>query len=402
MPEITPPALALLIGQSVHAIDTPALVVDLDAMQRNLQRMAEFAAQHQVRWRAHAKMHKCSTLARLQVAHGAVGVCVQTVAEAEAMAEGSMRDIFITNEVLAAPKLARVAWLAHKLAGAGGRLGIAVDSALGVTRLAQAMQDAARMAGDGLDGDTTIDVYVEVNVGQDRCGVLPGEPVLALAWLIDQHPDHLHFAGLQAYLGHAQHLRTPAERRQAVDEAVAQLRETRELLVNHGLEVPLVTGAGTGSMVNEATSGLYGELQAGSFLFMDADYAANGWDAAQPDFEHALFVKSRIISAAPGRVVCDGGHKSHAIDTGMPAVLSLPGQPALVYAKASDEHGVLYPADGGMSPLPALDDTVWLIPGHCDPTVNLHSHLLGVSGGLANGRVEKVFTVDARGGTPHG
>lgn len=397
MLDIIPPHLLALVGESVHAIDSPALVIDLDAMQRNLLRMADFAAQHRVRWRAHAKMHKCSALARMQVAHGAVGVCVQTVGEAEAMAQGGMRDIFITNEVLAVPKLARVAWLAHKLAGAGGRLGIAVDSALGVTRLAQAMQDAGRLAGEGDGGDAAIDVYVEVNVGQDRCGVAPGDPVLALAWLIDRHPDRLHFAGLQAYLGHAQHLRTPAERQQAVGQALTQLKATVALLEANGMDVPMVTGAGTGTMVNEAASGVYGELQAGSFLFMDADYAANRWDAAQPAFEHALFVKGSIISAAPGRVVCDAGHKSHAIDTGMPAVLNQPGHTPLVYAKASDEHGVLYPADGGGGLLPALDDTVWLIPGHCDPTVNLHDHMLGVSGGLTSGRVTQVFAVDARG-----
>jgi D-serine deaminase-like pyridoxal phosphate-dependent protein len=393
MPDTSLPAhLSALLGQGVHAIDTPTLVIDLDAMQRNLQRMAEFAARHNIKWRAHAKMHKCSALALLQMQHGAVGVCVQTVGEAEAMVAGGVTDVYISNEALAPQKLARAAGLATQLAAHGGRLAIAVDSPLGVARLAQALQQ--QQAG-AAGGHPAMDVFVEIDVGQHRCGVQPGEPVLALAQQVGAQAPWLRLAGLQAYLGHAQHLRTPEQRKQAVDTALAQVAATRDLLAQHGIAVPLVTGAGTGTMVNEAASGLYGELQAGSFLFMDADYAANSWGAQQPAFEHALFVKSAIISAAPDHVVCDGGHKSHAIDTGMPKVVAGPGLAPLAYTNASDEHGVLRPTGEGR--LPALDDTVWLIPGHCDPTVNLHDHMLGVAGGLTAGTVARIFQVDARG-----
>lgn len=382
--------LKRLIGQPVAAIDTPALVVDLDAMQRNLARMAEFARKHEIRWRAHAKMHKSSAIARLQMQAGAVGVCVQKTAEAEAMAAGGVTDIYISNEVVAPAKLARVADLAHRLATEGGQLAIAVDSHEGVARLANAMADRRR-TGEA----AVIDVFIEIDVGQGRCGVAPGRAAVDLAQDIRKHPA-LRFAGLQAYHGRAQHLRGAQERREAIARAVQDVVFTRNLLRQEGIEVPLVTGAGTGSMVCEAASGVYGELQSGSFLFMDADYAANEHDPAQPHFEHALFVKSQVMSSGLLHAVCDAGHKSHAIDSGLPKVLTREPTGELDYANGGDEHGILRPARGNQR-VPRLDETVWLIPGHCDPTVNLHNHLIGVAGGLEHGRVDKVIRVDARG-----
>jgi len=382
--------LKRLVGQPVAAIDTPALVVDLDAMQRNLSRMAEFARKHDVRWRPHAKMHKSSALARLQMQAGAVGVCVQKTAEAEAMAAGGVNNIYISNEVVAPAKLARVADLAHALATEHGQLAIAVDCIEGVGRLANAMDDR-RQGG----APAVIDVFVEIDVGQGRCGVPPGRLALELALEIRRHPA-LRFAGLQAYHGKAQHLRTPQARREAIARVAQDVRSTRELIEREGIPVPLVTGAGTGSMVCEAASGVYGELQAGSFLFMDADYAANERDPAQPQFEHALFVKTQVMSSGLLHAVCDAGHKSHAIDSGLPTVLALEPTGELSYLNGGDEHGVLEPARGNER-VPRLDETLWLIPGHCDPTVNLHSHLIGVVGGLQRGRVDKIIRVDARG-----
>ena len=382
--------LRQLIGAPVDAIDTPALVVDLDAMQRNLSRMAEFARKHGVRWRPHAKMHKCSAIARLQMQAGAVGVCVQKTSEAEAMVAGGVYDVYISNEVIAPAKLARVADLAHQVAAEQGQLAIAVDSPEGIRRLAQEM-NARRRGGP----PAIIDVFVEVDVGQGRCGVTPGQSAVDLALEIRKHPP-LRFAGLQAYHGRAQHLRGARERRDATATVVRDVRFTQRLIEEEGLTVPLVTGAGTGTMVCEAASGLYGELQAGSFLFMDADYAANERDPAQPQFEHALFVKSQVMSSGLLHGVCDAGHKSHAIDSGLPKVLALDPTGELDYANGGDEHGLLRPARGNQR-VPRLDETVWLIPGHCDPTVNLHDHLIGVTGGLQDGKVDKVLRVDARG-----
>lgn len=382
--------LKRLAGQPVAAIDTPALVVDLDAMQRNLHRMAEFAQKHGVRWRPHAKTHKSSAIAKLQLQAGAVGVCVQKTGEAEAMAAGGVHDIYISNEVVAPAKLARVADLAHRLAAEGGQLAIAVDSSEGVKRLANAMNDRRRTGQAAV-----IDVFVEIDVGQGRCGVRPGRLAAELAHEIRRHPA-LRFAGLQAYHGKAQHLRSAQARREAITAAVQGVQFTRKIIEGEGVPVPLVTGAGTGTFFNEAASGAYGELQAGSFLFMDADYAANEREPAQPQFEHALFVKAQVMSSGLLHAVCDAGHKSHAIDSGLPKVLALEPTGELEYLNGGDEHGILKPV-GGNQRVPRLDETIWLIPGHCDPTVNLHKHLIGVTGGLERGRVDKVIRVDARG-----
>jgi D-serine deaminase-like pyridoxal phosphate-dependent protein len=404
--------LAALIGQDVAAIDTPALVIDLDAMERNVTRMAEFARKHQVRLRPHAKMHKSAALARLQMQAGAVGVCVQKTSEAEALAAGGVSDIFISNEVIAPAKLRRVATLGHALNAVGGRLAIAVDSLDGIARLAEAMEESERLSrpldphsagGPWPDlNRANIDVFIEIDVGQGRCGVPPGETAVTLAHAIDAQRA-LRFAGLQAYHGRAQHLRSVEERREAIAHAASEVRRTRTLIEAAGIPVALVTGAGTGTFALEAASGIWGELQAGSYLFMDADYAQNARDPAQPAFEHALFVKSQVMSVSARHAVCDAGHKSHAIDSGLPRVHDLPGQPALRYANGGDEHGILHPAAGDSltggkeNALPALGDTVWLIPGHCDPTVNLHEHLIGVRGGLEHGTVERIIRVDARG-----
>jgi D-serine deaminase-like pyridoxal phosphate-dependent protein len=380
-------ALAALVGQGVDAIDTPALVVDLDAVQRNLARMAEFCRKHHVRWRAHAKMHKSAAIARLQVEAGAAGVCVQKTAEAEAMAAGGIRDIYISNEVIAPHKLERVAALARRLVQENGKLAIAVDSLEGVQRLAHALGGAA-------DG-SLVDVFIEIDVGQHRCGVQPGEAAVALAVEIRKHPA-LRFAGLQAYHGKAQHLRGAQERRDAIAVVVDDVLYTRRMIEAQGIPVDLVTGAGTGTMVCEAASGVFGELQPGSFLFMDADYAGNERDAAQPHFEHALFVKTQVISSLQGHAVCDAGHKSHAIDSGLPKVHAIDAEHELEYANGGDEHGILRPTRAGQR-VPHIGQFLWLIPGHCDPTVNLHDHMIGVRGGLQKGTVERIIRVDARG-----
>ena len=383
----TPDALTTLIGQRVDLIDTPALVVDLDAMDRNIQRMADFARKHQVRWRPHAKMHKSAELALLLQQAGAQGVCVQKVSEAEALAAGGVRDITITNEVIAMPKLHRVARLAAQLAARGGRLGVAVDHIDGIARLAEAMAQSGSDAG--------IDVLVEIDVGQGRCGVPPGEAAVPLALAVSRSP-RLRFAGLQAHHGRAQHLSSSVGRREAITKVVEAAYHTRQLIEAEGLAVPLITGSGTGTLVHEAASGVFGELQAGSFLFMDADYAKNEPAPGQPVFEHALFIATQVVSAQGTHAVCDAGHKSHAIDSGLPLVAGrAPGQ-ALHYANGGDEHGLLTCADAG-AVLPALGDKLWLVPGHCDPTVNLHDVLLGVRGGLQHGVVECCIRVDARG-----
>jgi len=364
---------AARVGDSVAAIDTPALVVDLDALERNIERMAAYAREHGMRLRPHAKTHKSAAIAKLQMAAGAVGVCVQKLSEAQALAAAGVADLYISNEVVDAAKLADLAALAGRV-----KLSLAVDSALGVDRLADALKAQGTM----------VDVFVEIDVGHGRCGVAPTAAV-ALAHQVVSHG--LRFAGLQAYHGRAQHLRTPAERETAIRHAVGQARAAQAGVTSAGIACPLVTGAGTGTFVLEAASGLYGELQAGSYVFMDRDYADNHAAAHAPAFEHALFVKSQVMSAGTSHAVVDAGHKSHAIDSGLPRVRGLD----LEFVNGGDEHGIL--RRRGADALPALGETVWLIPGHCDPTVNLHEHYVVVRGGLEAGRVEAIWPIDARG-----
>jgi D-serine deaminase-like pyridoxal phosphate-dependent protein len=359
------------VGRPVTAIDTPALVVDLDAMQRNLVAMADFAHERGLRLRPHAKMHKSAWIAQQQISHGAVGVCVQKTSEAEALAAQGVQDIFITNEVIDQAKLGRVAALAREV-----KLAIAVDSALGILRLAAALAAAG----------TTLDVFVEIDIGQGRCGAAPPEAALLARSVINHR---LRFAGLQAYHGGAQHLRSVVERRAAIGASSQALREALGVLAAAGIVCPLVSGAGSGSFVQEADSGLWGELQCGSYLFMDRDYADNEALPGAPCFEHALFVKSQVMSRASDHAVVDAGHKSHAIDSGLPRVWQ---RGNLEFVNGGDEHGILRGAT-----LPALGDTVWLVPGHCDPTVNLHDVIFGVRGGLDHGVVEQLISVDARG-----
>lgn len=364
------------IGDAVAAIDTPALVIDLDAFERNLQRMADFARERGLRLRPHAKMHKCAAVALRQLALGAVGVCVQKTGEAEAIAAGGVRDIYVSNQVVAPHKLARLARLARDV-----KLAVAVDSIVGVERLALAVREAGSM----------VDVFIEVDVGQGRCGVAPAQAG-ALARQVVAHAG-LRFAGLQAYHGSAQHFRGVAEREAAIRHAVDIVVAARAAITASGIACPLVTGAGSGSFRFEAASGVYGELQPGSYAFGDADYARNEADPHAPRFEQALFVKAQVMSASLGHVVVDAGHKSHAIESGLPTVWQ---REDLLCSGANDEHAVIKPRAAG-APLPALGDALWLVPGHCDPTVNLHDHLVGVRGGLEAGLVESVWRVDARG-----
>jgi D-serine deaminase-like pyridoxal phosphate-dependent protein len=369
-------APAAKVGDPVDAIDTPALVIDLDAMERNLASMAGIAQRYRMALRPHAKMHKSATIAKLQMSAGAVGVCVQKLSEAQALAENGVLDIYISNEIVAPKKLERLAALAGRV-----KLAVAVDSALGIDRLADALKSAGTM----------VDVFVEIDVGQGRCGVAP----IAAGALAHQVVSHgLRFGGLQAYQGKAQHLRSAGEREAAIRHAVTLVRAAQSSITSAGIQCPLVTGAGTGSFMLEAASGVYGELQCGSYLFMDRDYADNELAAGAQRFEHALFVKSQVMSRGESHAVVDAGHKAHAVDSGMPRVW----QRELEFSNGGDEHGVLRPLPTATkSELPKLGQTVWLVPGHCDPTVNLHDHFIALRGGLAQGVVEAVWPIDARG-----
>ena len=347
------------VGDRLEGVDTPALILDLDAFEKNLATLKD-SVKGKVRVRPHAKTHKCPEVAKRQMALGAVGMCCQKVSEAEAMVEGGIKDVLVTNEVVGAQKLERLAALSRR-----AKVGVCIDNA---ANLAQ------------LKGD--LDVYIELEVGMRRCGVEPGEPVVALA---RQIPGNLRFAGLQAYHGRAQHLRSMEERHAAIETATQHVQHTKRLLAKAGIACPIVTGAGSGTFMLEVEAGAWDEIQPGSYAFMDVDYAKNEWAAPLPRFEHALFVLTTVMSRASDRAIVDAGLKASSVDSGMPTVWRRDG---LRYARASDEHGVI---EGG--PLPALGEKLQLVPGHCDPTINLYDWYVCVRRGV----VEALWPITARG-----
>ncbi len=368
----TPPAVP---GLREDEIDTPALVVDLDAFEYNLDHMAALLAPTGVKLRAHAKTHKSPVIAKLQMARGAIGQCVQKVGEAEILAWGGIPDILVSNEVVGAQKLARLCALSGI-----AKVAICVDDAAQVDAIARAAADSGRR----------MTVLVEIDVGAARCGVPAGPAAVDLAKQIAAS-KHLIFGGLQAYQGSAQHKRTVAERRTLIGAAVEGARRTVEQLRQQGLDCPIVGGAGTGSFQIEAGSGVYTEMQCGSYIFMDADYARNLDESGNPvsTFRHALFVLATVMSAPhPGLAVLDAGHKAVSIDSGMPTVW---GRPDIAFVSASDEHGKL--VAGSETTMPKLGEKLRLVPGHCDPTVDRYDWYVGVR----NGRVECLWPVAARG-----
>ena len=344
-------------GMREDEVDTPALLIDLDAFEYNLDRMAALLAPTGAKLRAHAKTHKSPVIAKMQIARGAVGQCVQKVGEAEVLAWGGIADILVSNEIVGAGKLARLAALARI-----SKVAVCADSAAHVDAIAAAAADAG----------VRLPVLVEIDVGAGRCGIAAGPEAVALAQRIAAS-KHLMFGGIQAYHGPAQHKRT-----------VEQLRQ-------QGLDCPIVGGGGTGTFAIEAASGVYNEIQGGSYVFMDADYGRNKDDSGAPvsTFRNALFVLSTVMSVpSRGIAMIDCGHKGVAVDSGMPDVWKRPG---IRYTAASDEHGKLEVASE--SEAPTLGEKLRLVPGHCDPTVDRHDWYVGVR----NGRVESVWPVAARG-----
>ncbi len=363
------------VGLPLERVDTPALLVDLDVFDRNLKTMADSLAGTEVRLRPHAKTHKSPIIALRQMKLGAVGVCCQKVGEAEAMVVGGVPDVFISNEIVGRSKLQRLMSLAKQ-----AKVAVCADDPFHVLEYGAVAKE------NGIE----LDVFVELNAGGARCGLEPGEPVLRLARQIAESSG-LRFAGLQAYHGTAQHLRTPAEREAAIRSAVSRVLETKAVLEANGIACEMVTGAGTGTYPLEAASEVYGEVQPGSYIFMDVDYAKNLDADGNPlkSFQQSLFVYSTVISRPTrDRAVLDAGHKAVPVDSGMPQVA---GMPNLEYTRPADEHGTLLIKDPDC--VLKIGDKVMLIPAHCDPTVNLFDWYVG----FRKNRVDVLWPITARG-----
>src|ERR1700730_7682674 len=363
------------IGAPVAEVETAALLIELDAFDRNIAKMAEFARTAGGRVRPHAKTHKSTAIALRQIALGAVGQCVQKVGEAEALVRGGVTDVLVSNQVVGERKLRRLAALARE-----ATIALCFDAP-------EQVDAAARVA---KDAGVELGALVEIELGMERCGIAPGRDAAALARRIADAP-HLKFRGLQAYHGRAQHLPTYQERAQAIAYAIDAVNETLAALAAAQLTCEIVGGAGTGTFAFEASSGVYNELQVGSYVFMDTDYARIGGEdgGRYNQVEDSPFLLSAVTSVpAADRPIVDAGLKSYSAEKGPPWVH---GRDGIEVVGVSDEHGKL--KVGSEAQRLRIGAQVWLIPGHCDPTVNLHDWYVGVR----NGRVEALWPIDARG-----
>ena len=367
-----------LPGMDEADIQTPCLILDLDALERNIVKMGDYARAHGMRHRVHGKMHKSVDVARLQERlGGSVGVCCQKVSEAEVFARGGIRDVLVSNQVRDPAKIDRLARMPKAY---GCRTIVCVDDIENVRDLSTAAQKHG----------TTIECLVEIDCGAGRCGVTTTPEVVAIARAIDAAPG-LKFSGIQAYQGAMQHLDSYEDRKAKIDIAVAMVKDAVEALKAEGLECDIVGGGGTGSYYFESTSGVYNELQCGSYAFMDADYGRildkDGKRIDQGEWENALFILTSVMShAKPGKAIVDAGLKAQSVDSGLPVIF---GRDDVKYVKCSDEHGVVEDPQGVLK----VGDKLKLVPGHCDPTCNVHDWYVGVRGG----KVETVWPVSARG-----
>jgi 3-hydroxy-D-aspartate aldolase len=364
-------------GMDEADIQTPCLVLDLDALERNIKKMGDFAKSKGMRHRVHGKMHKSVDVALLQERlGGSCGVCCQKVSEAEVFARGGIKDILVSNQVRDPAKIDRLA----RLPKLGARTIVCVDQIENVADLSAAV----------VRHGTEIECLVEIDCGAGRCGVKTTADVVTIAQAIAAEPG-LTFSGIQAYQGAMQHMDLYADRKAKIELAVAQVADAVAGLKAVGLDCDIVGGGGTGSYHFEGESGVYNELQCGSYAFMDADYGRildkEGKRIDQGEWENALFILTSVMSHAKAdKAIVDAGLKAQSLDSGLPVVF---GRTDVKYVKCSDEHGVVEDPAGVL----AVNEKLRLVPGHCDPTCNVHDWYVGVRGG----KVEVVWPVSARG-----
>lgn len=366
-----------LPGMDAADIQTPCLILDLDALERNIKKMGDYAKSHGMRHRAHGKMHKSVDVLKLQQDLGAaVGVCCQKVSEAEVFARGGIKDVMVSNQVTDSAKIDRLA----RMPKYGCRVLVCVDDPENVKALSAA----------AVKHGTEIEALVEIDCGAGRCGVGTTQEVVNIAKLIDG-AEGLKFAGIQAYQGAMQHMELYADRKAKLDAAIAQVADAVQGLKSNGLECDIVGGGGTGSYYFESASKVYNELQCGSYAFMDADYGRildeNGKRIDDGEWENALFILTSVMSHSKSdKAIVDAGLKAQSVDSGLPVVF---GRDDVEYLKCSDEHGVVSDPNGAL----AVNDKLRLVPGHCDPTCNVHDWYVGVRGD----KVETLWPVSARG-----
>jgi D-serine deaminase-like pyridoxal phosphate-dependent protein len=353
----------------IDGLETPCLLVDLDAMERNIRRMVEYCRSHGVAWRPHAKSYKSSAIARKVVEAGAIGVTCAKLGEAEVMADAGVHDLLIANPIVGRTKWERLV----SLAGRADPIAV-VDHSDQVHGLAVTAAGIAR----------PIRTIIEVDIGMQRCGVEPGRPAVALAQVIAAAPG-LRFSGIMGWEGQLVTVSDPAEKAERVAAALGLLRDTKIELERAGFDCPIVSAGGTGSYQITARLGIATELQAGGGIFMDLFYR-NKCQVAGLEF--ALAILATITSRpTQNRAVIDAGRKTMNQELMVPEVI---GRSDLKIRSLSAEHGVL---DVTEAPGPSIGDRIRLIPGYGDFTTVLHDRIYAHRGDV----VEAVWPLDARG-----
>ena len=370
-----PNAALINVPGGRHLLDTPALLLDLDGLERNIARMAAFVRARGVQLRPHAKSHKSIAIAGRQIAAGAVGVCCATLGEAETMVGAGLSGVLITSPIVTDGKIKRLIALA-----APGAVMVVVDHPRNVDDLAAA---AAHLA-------HPLEVLIDFAAGYYRTGAADARAVVALARQIAGYPQ-LRLRGLQAYAGNIQHIEDRHQRSDAAAAVRASIRQVIALATEENIHFDIVTGAGTGSHDLDAHDTVFTELQAGSYVFLDGEYSRVLGDGAQPaPFDIALFVQASVVSVNhPDWVTIDAGTKVFATDSGLPAIAD-GARPGSHYVFAGDEHGKLV---GPASERPELGARLEFVTSHCDPTVNLHDVYHVVRGAT----LVDIWPVDARG-----
>jgi D-serine deaminase-like pyridoxal phosphate-dependent protein len=361
---------SLRAGMPVEELETPILVIDMDAMERNLSLMMSILEGSNVRLRPHLKTAKSPALAQMMIQAGAIGICCAKLSEAEVMANAGITDILLTSEVAGFGKYERLVALSARLP----EFKAVVDSEHAINSIAAIAQARG----------VTVKLMIELDVNTGRSGQVTARGVLGLADLI-RETDGVELAGIHAYAGHAQ-IKPEDDRKSLNDAAMERLSETLETLHEHNHETAIVSGGGSGSVRMDVRNGLLNEVQAGSFLLMDTAYRDAG-----VEFENALTCLSTIISRpTPERAVCDAGLKTLTRDGGTPEVT---GRPGVYYVRGSDEHGSMTINPEELTEDLPVGSVISIIPSHVCTTINQHDVMVGVR----NGYVEAIYPVDARG-----
>jgi D-serine deaminase-like pyridoxal phosphate-dependent protein len=363
-------------GISKWELDTPALCVDLDKLERNIAKLQRVCAANKVGVRPHAKTHKCAAIGKLQMNAGAIGLCAAKLSEAEALMEEGLDRMLMTTSNLSPAKMRRAMRLKKKYPH--------FIQAVDFDQNARDLNDAAREAG------VVADVAIDVAVGT-RSGVPPGEEALLLAQLVDQLPA-LKLRGLLSYDGGAQHITGFAARKERALKNIEENARTREKMHAAGLSTEIFSGGGTGTYsIQHLVSG-FTDVQVGSYIFMDMQYLGIGSEDGHPiysDFEPSLTVLATILNNRfTGRLTTDAGAKALTINTPRAGVI---GEPGMDYNAGSDEFGSITFKEASKSY--KMGDKLELIVPHCDPAVNLYDYIYATR----KDRVEAVWEVTARG-----